>query len=440
MSYGKNGFPLEQASKIGHMKMVSDPTIQQIVETFHADTEGSTAALITKTGTLEVEPPKRIKRIVTIDGGQAVVPNPIRREKCMAFVQVGACMLKMDDLQYMREHPMMDPREVLKRTDGNVWYNPAVIPLAGVRLPGRSVKETIRLLLHSTLSPSHTGLYETLKFLVYREWEPTWPAEEKKPSLFCVNADCRRQFDLPMGQILFKCPFCSTEHWLSDYLSMLDDSADEWSKEESASALRDTLETLTLFHFIRKYHKDKKTMSETLFIKDGPLLLRAALSRLVEPIRAFFEMLKRDGHVLHLIGIEKTGDVVNLLEEFKSALPNPGDYFLPSVKFLLEEVAGKTMHENYRNRVSYGAKVAVRIGNDHIVALNVPTGAFLTEPKTQDLMGLEESVRALSQLVSYQYPNAVIPLVLANSAVSIARRPSGDILTTFTDSLVGGGE
>mgnify|MGYP001501977052 CR=1 FL=1 len=364
MSYGKNGFPLEQASKIGHLTMVTDPTIQQVMETFQADSPGSTAPLITKTGTLDLSAKTKNNRIVTIDGGQAVVPNPIRREKCVAFVQVGACMLKMEDLRYMRDHPMMDPREIQKRTEGAIWYNPAVIPLAGIRLPGRTVKETIRLLLHSTLSATHTGLYETLKYLVYREWESTWPVDIDKPSMHCLSNTCEKAFELPHGAVLFKCPHCQHEHWLSDYLSLAESSPDEWSKDDAANALRDVLETLTLFHFLKRHHNNPKVMSETLFIKDGPLLLRAALSRLVEPIRSFIGMIKAKGLTLHLIGVEKTGDVVNLLEEFKSCLPESGDYFVPTVRFLLEEVAGKTLQSNYRNRVSYGAKVAARIGNE----------------------------------------------------------------------------
>jgi hypothetical protein len=435
MAYGKNGFPLEQASKIGHMKMVTDPTLRQIIETFQADTPGSTGPLISKTGTVDLKNSSAINRIVTIDGGEAVVPNPIRREKCIAFVQVGACMLKMQHLRYMRDHPMMDPREIQKRSQEAVWYNPAVIPLSGLRLPGRTIKETIRLLLHSTLSSTHTGLYDTLKYLVYREWEPKWPSEEEKPSMHCIK--CEKLFDLPRGALLYNCPHCGNEHWLSDYLSLIESSPDEWSKEETAKALRDVLETLTLFHYLRIHHNNKKAMSETLFIKDGPLLLRAALSRLVEPIRAFIEMIKKKGHVLHLVGVEKTGDMVNLLDEFKDSLPSPGDFFLPSVQFLLEEVAGKAMPTGYRNRVSYGAKIAARLGKDHIIALNVPTGIYYTEPKVEDLIGLEGSIRILSELVSYQYPNAIIPLVLANSAVSIARKPSGDILTTFTEQMMG---
>jgi hypothetical protein len=53
-------------------------------------------------------------------------------------------------------------------------------------------------------------------------------------------------------------------------------------------------------------------------------------------------------------------------------------------------------------------------------------------------LGFEESVRALSELLSYRYPNAIIPLVLANSTVSIARQPSGGILQAFAEQLMSG--
>ena len=66
----------------------------------------------------------------------------------------------------------------------------------------------------------------------------------------------------------------------------------------------------------------------------------------------------------------------------------------------------------------------------------MPTGEFLTEPQPEDLIGFEDSIRTLSELVSYRYPNALIPLVLANSAASIARKPSGDILSAFADQLM----
>jgi hypothetical protein len=62
------------------------------------------------------------------------------------------------------------------------------------------------------------------------------------------------------------------------------------------------------------------------------------------------------------------------------------------VRFLVEEISGNEMPQGYRNRVSYGAKVAVRLGPDHVIVLNVPTGDFLLDPTVGDLLGFEQSV------------------------------------------------
>lgn len=433
MAYGAEDFPLEQASKIGHLKMVQSDLIRRVIEDFEDVGPSAGGPLVTKTGSVDLSEQSPISRVITVDGGQAVVPNPVRREKAMAFLQVAACMLRMEDLRYMREHPFMDPRDVKRMIEDDVWYNPAAIPLAGVHLPGLTVQQTIRRTADRTFT--ETGLYETLKFLVYREWEREWgvPPEER-PHMACV--ECGGEFYLPRHQLSFECPLCRHRHTLSDYLAIGTSGPEDWSREDSASALRDSLETLTLFHFIRKYHLEAEVMAETLFVKDGPLLLRAALSRLIVPIRDFIVHMGTAGHPLRLVGVEKTGDFAGFLEEYKTAIPEPGDFFLPPVKFVVEEVSGSVMAPGYRNRVSYGAKVGVRIGPGHILALNVPTGEFMTEPQPKDLIGLEDSIRTLAELVSHRYPNALIPLVLANSAASIARRPSGDILSAFADQLM----
>lgn len=233
----------------------------------------------------------------------------------------------------------------------------------------------------------------------------------------------------------FSCPHCGHEHFFSDYLHIGKETPEEWSRQETAIALMSVIETLAIFevpvHLAKTSQLPK--MADTLFVKDGPLLLRAYLSRLVEPIRAFIEWINQQNQSFFLVGIEKTGDFVNYLDEFAAALPTAGDYFIPSVRFMIEDVAGAVMNEkSYRNRVSYGSKVAIRLSNEHVVPLSVPTGAkYPLEPKPNDLLGFPEIARTLSQLTSAQHDNALIPLVLANRAVSISQSPSGSILNDF---------
>lgn len=435
MSYAKDGFPIEQASKIGHLKLIQNQNLQELIKSFESISENDLKTLPEKTGNLNFDRESKIKRIITVDGGQAVVPNPIKRQKSIAYIQVVASSLLLKDLEYMKEHPFMDPRDVTKMLNEKIVNNSGALPLSGIRIPGQSIPETIRILVRNILN--YSNLYSVLKFLVFHEWDNNWnPPKELFPHMNCVH--CNEEFSLTKNQIIFNCPNpkCGKENWLSDYLYIGRDSSDEWAKEEIASALRDVLETLQLFYFISNYYKKNNVMEETLFIKDGPLLLRAALSRLVEPIRAFFEYFKSNSIPLYLVGIEKTGTLVDFLNEFESKIDSSGDFFLPTIKYLLEEINGTKMNSNYRNRVSYGAKLGIRISKHHILALNIPTGEFLMEPKETDLIGFYDIGKTLSQVVSYQYPNSIIPLVLTNSYASIARKPSGDILTQFTDKLL----
>jgi hypothetical protein len=101
----------------------------------------------------------------------------------------------------------------------------------------------------------------------------------------------------------FDCPFCGEPHRLADYLAIGADAPDDWATEEVASALRDALEALTLFHFVKKYNRIP-VIGSTMFGKDGPLLLRAALSRLVVPIRDFVGWLRDQKEPLCLWGRE----------------------------------------------------------------------------------------------------------------------------------------
>jgi len=75
MSYGSGRFPLERASKLGHVKLVEHEQITRLIRQFERiDTEADepVGAL---TGKLDLEATSPIQFIVAIDGGQAVIPN-----------------------------------------------------------------------------------------------------------------------------------------------------------------------------------------------------------------------------------------------------------------------------------------------------------------------------------------------------------------------------
>ncbi len=437
MSYGSGRFPFERASKLGHMKLVEHEQVSRLIRQFESVEAQESAPVGECTGHIDLSTPSQIRFIVTVDGGEAVIPNTIRREKRIAFINVCAILIEREEIEYLREHPVIDPRDVARVFEGKVWYQAAPLPLSGISIPGQTVRETIRETVDAVLEYTH--LYPTLNYLVSRKWDPTYvmgsELNPEAPHMDCL--DCGANIWLPKGKINFNCGACGHTHRLSDYLGIGAEGPEDWAREEAAMSLRNVLETLTLFHFIIRYQNTGPiALSQILFVKDGPLLLRAQLSRLVAPIRAFITFVRDHVGPLYLTGITKNGELVDQLDAIKEQLPTPGDFFLPSVRYLMEQISGLRFDPaSYRNRVQYGAKVVVRLGPHHVVPLDIPTGDFLTDPKPEDLIGFAEMVPVLATMLSYSHDNGLIPLVLANQYSSISERPSGDILKAFAGKL-----
>ena len=439
MSYGSGRFPLERASKLGHVKLVEHEQVTRLIRQFERIDTAADKPVGALTGKLDLSAASPIEFIVAIDGGQAVIPNEVRRDKRIAFIKVCAMLIRREDIAYLRKNPVIDPRDLARMFDGGIWYHPAVLPLAGIALPAESVKETIRRTVDAVLE--YTKLYDTLNYLVSRLWDPGYDmnlqTNPRAPHMNCLS--CGAVMGLPRNAINFTCPSCNYPHRLGDYLGIAQEAPEDWSREEAAMSLRGALETLTLFHFVIRYWQgNKDVLSKTLFLKDGPLLLRAQLSRLVEPIRELIKRLRTEGVRVFIAGLEKNGELVDHIDDIKKHLPDSGDFFLPSVRYILEEIAGLQFDPTkYRNRVQYGSKVVVRLGRDHVVALDIPTGDFLTDPAPDDLEGFPEIASVLADMTSYSHDNALIPIKLVNEYSSISERPSGDILKAFAGSLFG---
>jgi len=90
-------------------------------------------------------------------------------------------------------------------------------------------------------------------------------------------------------------------------------------------------------------HSDRQLLSDTLFIKDGPLTLRGQYSDLVPPIRAFLRYAKERGRPVHVIGQEKTGT-------FADHLVSIVRFAEPHARGELPSYAAITHHPGYRQR------------------------------------------------------------------------------------------
>ena len=433
MAYSSKGsLPIERASKIGHLKIIQEPHINRLIEAFESVDSEPDASLGEVTGTIDLEGDTGIENVVAVDGSHAAIPNEILQHKRIAFVTAGAVVMRISQLRAMRESPIIDPRELSQQLRNSTHTTAGAIPLAGVVIPGETVVKSIRKSIDDLLR--YSNLYDTLQFLISREWDPSYSMQEH---MECY--DCGKDIVLPRSKKQFTCSACGSPHTLADYLRITESQPDDWAREEAVINLRNVLETLMLFQLIISSQKNSTILERTLFIKDGPLLLRAQLSRLVEPIRAFLKWMRNQNKPVKLLGVEKSGALVEHLPLIRNVLTKPGNFFLPSIRYLHERIEGTTFDpRTYRNRVQYGAKLVVRLGVSHTVVLNIATGTdeFLHSPTEGDLMGFPDAVSVLSELLSYSHENALIPLVLANAATSISMAPSSEILTNFAQRVL----
>lgn len=437
MAYGKGKYPAEAASKIAHMKLMQNPTITSLITQFDATDPGADPVSGERTGNIDPTQPHGITHVVTVDGGEVIVPNPVRREKAVGFINICTTMFSTATLDRLRDEPWMDPRDYADILNDSQTLQPAILPLAGVTLPNQTVRQSIRTMVDHTVDTS--GLYSALNFLVSRMWNDAYAMPGRgSPSMLCRA--CRVDFPLPRNRRAFACPGCHHAHTLSDYLGIADDGSDDWGRSDCVTQLRDVLETLSLFSVVIGLYTEPAILGRILFIKDGPLLLRANLYRIADAIRDFLTHLRDSQIAVNIVGVEKHGEMVDFIPFVQSALPDVGDFFLPSVPFIVREIKGAEFPDDpslYRNRVSYGAKCIVRTGPDHVLSVSVPTGPFLLNPQAGDLLGFTAIVRGLTCLSSYRYDNALMPIVATNAAASLSFRPSARILEHFVDEMLG---
>jgi len=232
--------------------------------------------------------------------------------------------------------------------------------------------------------------------------------------------------------------------FLTDMIGFHLDMDEDSAPDSVATAYMMIMEHLMLFTAIRLLwsHTDKQILSDTLFIKDGPLSLRSQYSKLVPAIRAFLQFAKDDKRPIHVIGQEKTGAFVDHLRSVVRFTPPHArgerlSYAVLTHDFVRKEVyRSPDLANPYGMRTNWGEKVYVKIDPGTYMGLNVPTGRYDSSgesPEPADLIGIDRILATIPSLVSHKFEGALFPVELANGIASMSSYPSSAILRRFTD-------
>lgn len=444
---GGNRLPGEKASKLGHLAVVGSDWVQELVREFESPelTEADPSDTVwERFDPAGIEP---LRSVWSVDGSFITVKSEQKPPKEVTFVKTALLTIDRDRLERIdKSHP--HPLHLQDIMADSAVFHSTVFPLKNVRFRRGSNLEAIRNIVWESFHKDESGaFFETLKWIAYQKWSKAKPAS---PAFECPC--CGNQLDqgLPYDSDEGTCshPGCGERLMLTDmigfHLGMSEDSADE----SVASSYMLVMEHIMLFTAIRLLwsNRDRSLVSDTLFLKDGPLTLRSQYSKLVPNIRLFLQHAKDIGRPIHIAGQEKSGTFFDHLASIvrfpaPHARGEPASYAVLSHNYVRKEVHRAPERSNpYGMRTNWGEKLYVKLDPGSWMVLNVPTGEYQDRgdfPEGLDLIGLPRILATLPSLVSHKFEGAMFPIELANGVASMSSYPSAQILQKFLDDTAG---
>lgn len=427
---GGNRLSGERASKLGHLDIIQSQLVNELIDQFEKyEPEDIDTGAIWNTISPDAEP---LRLIFAVDGSKQTVRSDFPPYKEVSFIKTALLRLDqhaIDQLDPVAPHPLA-LRDIMADA---AMYHATVLPLKGVRINGKNNYHAVRQIIFESLRDQSLNQepYNTLKWLAYERWTGL---EKQSPSFNCPHCN-EETSGLPYLADEGECEHCKGHLYLSDIIGFHLEMSEDVAPDSVASSYMLIHETLLLFTGIRYFWEREKfkVLGNALFLKDGPLTLRSSYSKLVIPIRRFFEFAKAKGVEIHVAGQEKTGAFVEHLALISKHAP-AGSYFAPTNEYIRKEVQHRPERsEPYGFRTNYGNKVFIKIDNYNHLVMSIPIGSYSDTTSPDVLIGFQRIVNTLPTILSHRYECGLVPIELANGVASLSSYPSAAILKMFAD-------
>ncbi|HEM7769506.1 hypothetical protein ACG9XQ_10710 [Acinetobacter baumannii] len=434
--------PSEYASKLGHLNVIQSNWVKSLVENFENLDFGQNENLSCywREFSTSTQP---LNYIWATDGSFVSVKSSGQKpHKEVAFVKTALLSIdkyKLDQIDKEYPHPLL-LQDIMSES---AIFHATVFPLCNVKTSLGNNYDAVRHIVNDSLKIDQNGaFFETLKWLAYKKWSSL---NVNSPSFNCPHCNNEVQQGLSFDSDEGSCPSCGGHIFLSDMIGFHLDMDEDTAPEAVASAYMLIMEHLMIFTAIRLLweHTDKSLVSNTLFIKDGPLTLRSQYSKLVPNIREFLEFSKSINRPIHIIGQEKSGTFFDHLESISKFVKpleiNENLHFsVLSHDYVRKEVyRSPELSSPYGSRTNWGEKIYIKVDPNTSLVLNIPTGNYNPSknfPLAQDLIGLDRILSTIPSLISRKYSGGLYPVELANGVASMSSYPSAKILQQFIDS------
>ncbi len=445
MSYSsKDGRrPNEYASKSSHGYIIRDPEVVEFLDKCNLPKAAEDVDVPTNLQfTLEPVENNPIKNIVAVDGGRSeVFVKKDFPSSTLTFFQFGALIFKTEDLEAISKKTFIDPEDIAKLN--TIQRYKLTLPTKNILLKeASSFKESFRKTLFDFFVRGSGGetFAETLRWLVFQEFDT--PLGEY------ILASCPHcgQSSIPLGaktkktDFTFQCPSCKEEIYLTDIFRLHEAIDDEIGAGGVLGYVTVLIEQIIIVHLIKAILETKPSiLSETLFIKDGPLAFFGQTANMQKPLRHLTNFLI-EKHDLFLAGLEKSGPFVEHADEIGKKL-KPGTVLLLNNDYIYKYILpGKAdSSAPYARSSYYSTKMIFKSIDEKIYVITMPTknADVVLAPKKSDFKNIDVILTNIQKLRCDMYDNALFPVALANKLVSLADHPSSLILEKFAKTTIG---
>lgn len=422
--------PGERASRLGHLEVLKSDLVNRLCESFESLVDQQDTPNVSWENISSGDQPLTL--VFGVDGSFQAIEANIPPYKALAFVKTALLRIDQRALSKIDEN-LPNPFALRDILSDSALYHATVFPLRNVRVSHLNNYDAIREIIFDSINDASLSgePMETLKWIAFEKWSQ----QKKQLPLFecphCEKTVATLAYDSEEGT----CPSCEGHLFLTDMLGFHQNMTSDAAPNSLATDYMAIHETLLLFTGIRYYWESNRSiLSDCLFVKDGPLSIRAQYSKLVAPIRRFLDHASHMGHDVHIIGQEKTGTFVDHLYLIAKSAPG-GSVFVPGDMYIREKIQHRPGRgAPYGKDTNYGAKVFVKFNDYHQMVLNIPTGEFMPSPNTTNLIGAERIIATLPSILSNRYEGALLPIELANGIASLSTYPSAQVLKLFSEA------
>lgn len=201
--------------------------------------------------------------------------------------------------------------------------------------------------------------------------------------------------------------------------------------------LTTSVEQIIIVYLIKQMLNIRPSLlSQTLFVKDGPLAFFGQTANLHKPMRKLITFLNQH-HSIYLVGLEKSGSFVEHAEQVSKKMLPKQMLLLGNSYIYKYIIPGKEENnEPYASSSYYGHKVIFKSEHNNVYVATIPNVQAKVEPQIDDYININEILHNITALKCDLYYNSLVPVVLANKLVSLADHPSSDLLKAFAQNKI----